>query len=258
MAFSHVPSCVGRRRGNERYDRGAVHGAAANNVAASVDQKGVSMPSPYDATHAKATRNPLKQVVAVLLILLMLAVAVLGVGGYKLREALQDPITTVTESTDSKVIQAISREEQVVLVSLGIQGLHRTDKEAKLWKFDVPWSERTQLIQYDYKAKLGIEGRDVRVVSTGEHAYRVNVPEFIFIGHSDEHFETVIEDNGVLSILTDDIDAAAAVTEVLNDDEKNKQLTQNRELLEEQATNFYEGIITGIDPDAVIDVRFAG
>lgn len=107
-----------------------------------------------------------------------------------------------------------------------------------------------------YKAKLGIEGKDVRVTETGEHAYTVQIPGFIFIGHSDEEFKTAVENNGVLSWTTQPLDAASTVTDVLSADKKRKDINDNRELLQDQARNFYEGIIRGVDPDAQVTMEF--
>lgn len=104
--------------------------------------------------------------------------------------------------------------------------------------------------------KLGIEGKDVRVTETGEHAYTVQIPDFIFIGHSDEEFKTAVENNGVLSWTPQPLDAASTVTDVLSADKKRKDINDNRELLQDQARNFYEGIIRGVDPDAQVTMEF--
>ncbi|MDN6236731.1 MAG: hypothetical protein L0J24_08550, partial [Corynebacterium flavescens] len=52
-------------------------------------------------------------------------------------------MTTQSESTNTQVIKSVEREEQVVLVSLGIQGLNRQSENRALWGMQVPGSART-------------------------------------------------------------------------------------------------------------------
>lgn len=46
------------------------------------------------------------------------------------------------------------------------------------------------------------------------------------------------------------------MTDVLSADKKRKDINDNRELLQDQARNFYEGIIRGVDPDAQVTMEF--
>ena len=143
-----------------------------------------------------------------------------------------------------------------MLLSLGIQGLAEKSSAGEVFGVRVPWTDRTQFVQYSYKAKLGIEGKDVRVTESGEHAYTVEIPQFIFIGHTDEEFKTAVEDNGVLSWTTQPLDAASTVSDVLSADKKREDINDNRELLQDQARSFYEGIIRGVDPEAQVTLEF--
>ena len=161
-----------------------------------------------------------------------------------------------TESSNTKVIKAVEREEQVVLVSLGMEGLSEESATSKLWNWQVPGSERTQYIKYSYRAKLGIEGSQVQVEEESPHHFRVQIPEFIFIGHSDENFETAVEDNGALSWITPDIDKAETITKILNEDKKKEDIADNRDVLQSHAKQFYTGIISGVDPEAEVDFSF--
>ena len=169
---------------------------------------------------------------------------------------VREPVEVETESSNTKVIKAVEREEQVVLVSLGIEGLSEESATSKLWNWQVPGSERTQYIKYSYRAKLGIEGSQVRVEEESPHHFRVEIPEFIFIGHSDENFETAVEDNGALSWITPDIDKAETITKILNEDKKKEDIADNRDVLQSQAKQFYTGIISGVDPEAEVDFSF--
>lgn len=199
------------------------------------------------------TSRKLSTTLIALVVLLSLACA--GLGVYAVRQP-HEVYTAPVESTNSQVINAVEREEQVVLLSLGIQGLTEKSSAGQVFGVKVPWTDRTQFVQYSYKAKLGIEGKDVSVTETSEHSYTVQIPDFIFIGHTDEEFKTAVEDNGVLSWTTQPLDAASTVSDVLSADKKRKDINDNRELLQDQARSFYEGIIRGVDPEAQVTMEF--
>ncbi|OFN21748.1 hypothetical protein HMPREF2604_00145 [Corynebacterium sp. HMSC055A01] len=200
--------------------------------------------------------SPRKLSTTLIALVVLLSLACAGLGVYAVRQP-HEVYTAPVESTTSQVINAVEREEQVVLLSLGIQGLTEKSSAGQVFGVRVPWTGRTQFVQYSYKAKLGIEGKEVRVTETGEHAYTVHIPDFIFIGHTDEEFKTAVENNGVLSWTTQPLDAASTVSDVLSADKKRKDINDNRELLQDQARNFYEGIIRGVDPDAHVSMEFS-
>ena len=157
-----------------------------------------------------------------------------------------------SESTDTRVIQAITREEQVVLLSLGIQGISEKTERITFLGVDVPGSERASFVQYSFNAKLGIDGRDVRIAPTGEKKYRISIPEYIFVGHSNEDFKLVAENNGALSFITPENDPVEMINNILSEDTQAEYIANNEEILREQAVMFYSGIITGIDPEISI------
>lgn len=161
-----------------------------------------------------------------------------------------------SETRDSQVITAIKREEQVVLLSLGVQGLHNKDSNSELWGVDIPWSDRTSTLEYSFTAKLGIEGGEVAIEPDGEDAYRITIPAFIFIGHQNENFRVAVDDHGVLSWITPEFDTADLITEILNDDAKDQYIADNEQQLKDQAEVFYRGIVTGIDPDITLTFEF--
>ena len=199
--------------------------------------------------------SPRKVSTTLIAVVVLLSLACAALGVYAVRQS-GDIYSAPVESKNTQVINAVQREEQVVLLSLGIQGLAEKSSAGEVFGVRVPWTDRTQFVQYSYKAKLGIEGKDVRVTETGEHAYTVEVPQFIFIGHTDEEFKTAVEDNGVLSWTTQPLDAASTVSGVLSADKKREDINDNRELLQDQARSFYEGIIRGVDPEAQVTLEF--
>lgn len=164
-----------------------------------------------------------------------------------------------SETRSTQLVKSITREEQVVLLSLGIQGIEKKSESGKFFAgtfFETgnPGGERTKFIQYTFKAKLGIEGKDVTVEQTGEGEIIVSIPEFIFIGNSDPDFELVAEKNGALSWATAEIDSLDMVNSILSTDNQKHFVDENVEILEDQARAFYRGIITSIDP--TVDVTF--
>jgi hypothetical protein len=192
---------------------------------------------------------------AVLIAIVLMAVAVI-VGAKMLSGT---PLFgTEPEERNTQVINAITREEQVVLLSLGIQGIAEKSDQTTLLNQRVPWSERASFMQYSFTAKVGIDGDGVTVEQTGENEFLVSIPEFIFIGHDDEDFQLVAEDNGVLSWITPPIDPVEMINEILDDEAKSQYIESNRELLRDQAKSFYGGIISSVDSDVVVKYEFRG
>lgn len=161
----------------------------------------------------------------------------------------------VTEDRDSRVITAITESEQVVLLSLGIQGIAERET-SELWGVEVPWSDRAAFIRYGFTAKLGIDGGDVSIEQTGADTFLLSIPEFIFIGHEKETFEVVVEDNGALSWFTPEVDTVDMITKILNDDTEAQYIDANEWVLRDQAVAFYEGIVAGIDPSLTVEFEF--
>lgn len=166
------------------------------------------------------------------------------------------PFGSQSESRDSQVISSISRLDQVVLLSLGIQGIAEKNDKSQFFGMDVPGSERTSFLQYSFDAKLGIEGKDVTIRQTGPNAFVVSIPQFIFIGHSNENFRLVAENNGFLSWVTPEISSVEMINNILDSDGENEYVIRNREVLEDQTKAFYGNIITSIDPSVFVRFEF--
>lgn len=160
-------------------------------------------------------------------------------------------------TSHSQIINAVERREQVVLLSLGIQGISEKSAERRaLFGVEVPGSERASFIQYTFNAKLGIEGRDVDIEQTDDGGYVVQIPEFKFIGHDNVSFKLVAENNGVLSWVTPQIDPLEMVNDILSADDQEQYIASNEEVLRDQAEAFYSRIITSIDPAAQVEFEF--
>jgi hypothetical protein len=161
------------------------------------------------------------------------------------------------EDKNTQVIDSVTRQEEVALLSLGIQGITEKNDQSSTLLGSIPGTERATLIQYSFSAKLGVDGEDVQVSQTGEDRFVVSIPEFVFIGHNDVKFKSAIEQNGVLSWLTPEIEQTEMINAVLNDDAKNEYINSHRDVLQDQATVFYGNLINSIDPAAEVEFSFS-
>lgn len=157
----------------------------------------------------------------------------------------------------SEVIKYQLPQQEVALTSLRIEGLERANADGKLFGVSVDAGDRTKYIEYGFNAKLGVDGSQVEIVADGENAYTLAIPSFIFIGHSDEHFEDPIEENGMLSWLTPQISETGMVNRILSTERKDKWVASSLRLLKDQSEVFYGTIIKSVDPDAEITFKFA-
>lgn len=166
------------------------------------------------------------------------------------------PFGSRSETSNTQVIKAITREEQVVLLGLAIQGINSKSGNGTFFGVNIPWSDRASFIQYSFTAKLGIEGRDVEIEPAGDKKLLISIPRFIFIGHDKPTFKLVVEKNGVLSWVTAEVDQVEMVNNILNDKEQESYIEKNQEALQDQAKVFYTNIIRGIDPSIVLEFQF--
>lgn len=188
---------------------------------------------------------------------LILVLALLG-GGFLWGKttSLGTPAETVTETDSSEVIHAVQRREEIVLLSTATQGLHTTQNTAKLFKWGVPGSQKTNILQYKFTAKLGIDGKEVAVEELAPDHFKLIIPPFKFIGFSEPEFKTVHQHGEVLSFVTADIDVAEGINEVLNEEKRNEHIQLNLELLKDQTESFYGDLIHSIDPEAQLEFEF--
>lgn len=167
------------------------------------------------------------------------------------------PIGIDSSTQDSQVIQAIERTQEVSLMSLGIQGILQKEQNSTVFGQSIPGTGERVLIVYKFTAKLGVDGEQVQVEETGENAYTVTVPDFMFIGTQEPTFEVPVEDGGILRFVTPDIDQLELVNEILSDDGKQEYIDSNVDLLQDQTRVFYDSLITSVVPDADVTYEFA-
>jgi len=167
------------------------------------------------------------------------------------------PLGVESESHDSQVIQAIRRTQEVSLLSLGIQGITEEHRSAEVFGKSVPGTGEKVFLQYNFDAKLGIDGGKVKVTQDGENSYVISVPRFSFIGYAEPTFKVAAEDGGILSWVTADIDKVEMVNEILDDAARQQYIDSNAEILKDQTRVFYDTLITSVDPIAVTSYEFA-
>ncbi|WP_341580121.1 hypothetical protein [Microbacterium schleiferi] len=197
------------------------------------------------------------------ILLVGVVIALIGVAAYF--GVAWGRVLGATESRDVSVIRSITREEQVVLVTTGVgdtleereDGFEISIPGLEAFAFNLPGSDRTLLVRYDFDAKLGIEGKDVTIERLEDNAYLISIPQFLYLGYANPDISVVSERNGVLSWTTPEIDKFAVIEAVLDDEMVTETVEGARPVLEEQAEEFYSGIIHAIDPTITLEFEFA-
>ena len=195
-----------------------------------------------------------------LLLLVLLgggAVAAFASGGLNAL-ALKSLFSSSSSERDSQVVQAVTRVQEVALLSLHIEGIDRYESNSEVFGVAIPATEKTTLLQYKFDAKLGVDGSRVKIESTGPKSFRVTMPKFTGIGFDNPHFEDPLESGNALSWLSEPAAQTRMVNKILSDENKQMYISQNEEALKDQAKVFYRGIIAGVAPEVTLDFEFAG
>ncbi|TFB71886.1 hypothetical protein E3O06_11535 [Cryobacterium glaciale] len=172
--------------------------------------------------------------------------------------ALTSMFSSSSTERDSQVVQSVTRVQEVSLLSLHIEGIDTKKANGKILGAVIPESEKTTILQYAFDAKLGIDGSQVKIESTGPESFRVSIPEFIGIGFDDVVFEDALESNKALGWLAPAAVQTEMISSILSDENKQKYIDQNEAGLRAQAEAFYSGIIGSVAPEVSIEFEFAG
>lgn len=157
---------------------------------------------------------------------------------------------------NEQVVMFITKEEQTVLLTLGVEGISESEGLPPAVLKDVPLLQKARLMQYSLKAKLGVDAETID--ATGDHQFVVTVPPFIWIGEADRKIERVINDDGGLSAFTEQKTESEQLNGLVDDDLKTKYLKSNAEALRNQAEFHFTKLAHSIDPDAELTFEFAG
>ena len=196
----------------------------------------------------------MKRLVTGVVVVLLVAVLLVTIGPKFFPNLPKLEFTS--QSTDRQIVTAVTKTEEVSLLRLSVQGIESQSESGHFFGMEIPGSQRAKYIQYEFKAKLGVDGKDVQVSPTGDHHYAVNIPKFKFIGYDEPNFQLVVEDNGILSLATPQVDSTDMVNRLLSSDSQQEYIDSNIDGLQEQAQTFYSSIITSVDPDAEIEFHF--
>lgn len=162
-----------------------------------------------------------------------------------------------SEERDVQVVRSVQGEEQVILLTAGLSDIkEERDSQTFFGLFDIPLSDRTAFLRYEFDAKFGIDGKQVEIEPLGDKSYRITIPAFAFLGYDNPGFSVATEANGILSWTTPEIDTLEATEELLTDDAVAEHIDGFRPLLEEQAITFYTRIVSSIEPDAKLEFEF--
>lgn len=167
-------------------------------------------------------------------------------------------VALTSQTKDDQVITAVERVEEHVLVQLRAEGITEKRQDGSfLLGVEIPGTSRTTFLRYGFDAKLGIQGDAVEVTPQGDRSYLISVPQFVFIGYDDFSSEVAVENNGVLSWTTPEIDELALSNSILTADAEQQYVDDNVDVLREQADAVLTRIIRSVDPDATIEFEFA-
>ena len=172
--------------------------------------------------------------------------------------ALKALFSSSSSERDSQVVQAVTRVQEVALLSLHIEGIDRYESNREIFGVAIPASEKTTLLQYEFDAKLGVDGSKVKIERTGPESLRVTIPESKFIGFDNPKFEDALESGNPLSWLAEPAVQTRMVNNILSNENKQKYISQNGEALKEQAKAYYSGIIESVAPEVTLDFQFEG
>lgn len=162
-----------------------------------------------------------------------------------------------TTDKNTQIVNAITRTQEIALVTLGIEGIRESKTESgQVFFFSIP-NSRSAFLRYSFDAKLGIDAKDVRVDPQTDGSFVVTIPTFVVIGLNNQNVEVAAESNDVLSWTTPEIDKVALVNDIFGDDLQAEYLAKNADLLRDQARTFYSNIIHAIDPNVTLTFQFA-
>ena len=106
-----------------------------------------------------------------------------------------------THEDNRQILQAVTRQQNIELLKVRVQGIAEKDSQAKFMGYKVPGANRALYLQYAYGIQLGIDGSQVQIKRVGEDHYRLTIPAFKVPGHSNIDLKKAVEKNGAISLV---------------------------------------------------------
>lgn len=162
-----------------------------------------------------------------------------------------------TTDKSTQIVNAVERTQEVALVTLSIEGIEeRKTDDGQLLFLSIP-NSRATFVRYSFDAKLGFDAKGVDIDERPDGSFVVRIPSFSVIGLDNQHVETAVEDNDLLSWTTPEINKDDIYNAIFGDDLEAEYIAKNTDLLQDQARAFYSSIIHSIDPDVALEFEFA-
>ncbi|WP_336641444.1 hypothetical protein [Microbacterium sp. USHLN272] len=162
-----------------------------------------------------------------------------------------------TTDKNTQIVNAVTRTQEVALVTLGIEGIReRKTDDGQILFLSIP-NSRATFLRYSFDAKLGLDAENVEIEEQADGSFVVRIPSFIVIGIDNQNVEVAAESNDLLSWTTAEIDKVEMVNTIFGDDVEAEYLVKNTDLLKDQARAFYSTIVHSIDPDVDLVFEFA-
>lgn len=162
-----------------------------------------------------------------------------------------------TTDKNTQIVNAVTRTQEVALVTLGIEGIReRKTDDGQILFLSIP-NSRATFLRYSFDAKLGLDAEDVEIDEQADGSFVVRIPSFIVIGIDNQNVEVAAESNDLLSWTTAEIDKVEMVNTIFGDDVEAEYLVKNTDLLQDQARAFYSTIVHSIDPEVDLAFEFA-
>lgn len=156
---------------------------------------------------------------------------------------------TETKTNETQTITYLKKNKEIALVTLGITDIIDETNSQKIFGQEIPWSDKQTFIKATFEAKLGIDGKDVIIEKVNNNEYKITIPKFIFIGYDQPKIEHVVDNNGVLSFVTEDVNQAQMVNKMFSEENKEKYVNQYTDLLKESTEEFYNNLLPEFDKD---------
>lgn len=119
--------------------------------------------------------------------------------------AFRGPVVSwIGETTDknTQIVNAVTRTQEVALVTLGIEGIReRKTLDGQILFLSIP-NSRAAFLRYSFDAKLGFNAEDADVDEQPDGSFVIRIPAFTVIGLNNQKVEVAAENNDLLSWTT--------------------------------------------------------